>query len=183
MKYVIKCSIKQTCSSLRFGRSERGDVTIAGLFDLHDKGEGRLECSNRVNPSSFQALEAFYWAIDRINKNDRSLTLIYCSCSILLFFTILLFIRRLLGVKLSGVTMDSCRSKSRSVRGISSLLSADQEMKVSSILVTLTKNQTFYRFTASGRSWKLYVGCYNGRSSVARQLQATCRQLQRNTAR
>ena len=59
-------------SSFSFGQDEDNDITIAGIFDLHGKGQDHYECElSQFHTTSMQNLEAMHFAIDQINYFTR----------------------------------------------------------------------------------------------------------------
>ena len=83
------------------GQDTDSDITIAGIFDIHSKGQEQYECDlNVLNSNSLQNLEAMLFAIDQINSNPDILP----------------------GLKLGSIALDSCRNSKRVIRQIKELL-------------------------------------------------------------
>ena len=47
-----------------------GDVMIGGLFKIHDSTEDGSTCTNMTDGAAIQRVEAFLYAIERINKQN-----------------------------------------------------------------------------------------------------------------
>lgn len=50
-----------------------GDLVIGGLFPVHEKGEGTLDCGKINEHRGIQRLEAMLLALDEINQDSRIL--------------------------------------------------------------------------------------------------------------
>lgn len=80
-----------------------GDVLLQGIFNVHNKGTGGRECGTTIRERAIMNLEAFTYAIDRINEDTSILP----------------------NLKLSGVALDGCTNPSRAVRQTSMVLNGD----------------------------------------------------------
>ena len=65
---------------------------FSGIFDIHTMGTDSYSCGSFNNKQGYQLLEAFNFAIDRINSRSG------------------IFSDKLRGVTLGAVGMDSCQS-------------------------------------------------------------------------
>ena len=50
--------------------SQPGDVIIGALFKIHELTEDGTTCTNMTNGAAIQRVEAFLYAIERINKQN-----------------------------------------------------------------------------------------------------------------
>ncbi|XP_035691717.1 uncharacterized protein LOC118426443 isoform X2 [Branchiostoma floridae] len=80
--------------------TEDVDVLVAGVFPIHEAGDGIFTCGD-MNQAGFELLEAFLFAIDRVNDDGTLLT----------------------NVKLGPFAIDSCSSSMRASRDVSNFYS------------------------------------------------------------
>ncbi|XP_033749036.1 uncharacterized protein LOC117333723 [Pecten maximus] len=74
---------------------KEGDILIGGIFDVHDRDLTPFSCGDLKTLHGFQLLEAFNYAIDKVNDKSG------------------IFANVLKHVKLGGVALDSCESAIR----------------------------------------------------------------------
>ncbi|XP_078679957.1 uncharacterized protein LOC144915447 isoform X3 [Branchiostoma floridae x Branchiostoma belcheri] len=80
--------------------TEDVDVLVAGVFPVHEAGDGIFSCGE-MSQAGFEMLEAFLFAIDRVNDDGTLLT----------------------NVKLGPFAIDSCSSSMRASRDVSNFYS------------------------------------------------------------
>ncbi|XP_069135753.1 LOW QUALITY PROTEIN: uncharacterized protein [Argopecten irradians] len=74
---------------------KEGDILIGGIFDVHDRDLTPFSCGDLKTLHGFQLLEAFNYAIDKVNDKSG------------------IFANVLTNVKLGGIALDSCESAIR----------------------------------------------------------------------
>ena len=84
---------------------------FVGFFNVHDRGDFPFSCGNIKDPSGFQLLEAFNFAVEQVNKKSGS------------------FSGKLNGVKLGGVALDTCSDPKRTTNTISNILNGVTELE------------------------------------------------------
>ncbi len=62
-------TIGQSCPQAPFA-NEAGDIIIGGLFNIHELGTGGNQCGAKINEDGIMRLEAFLFAIDRLNREN-----------------------------------------------------------------------------------------------------------------
>ena len=72
MATVVATTTSQTCpqEDSIVHISQPGDVMIGALFKIHELTPDGSACSNMTDGASIQRVEAFLYAIERINKQN-----------------------------------------------------------------------------------------------------------------